>query len=233
MIKLTERLMAAASQVRPGAVLADVGTDHAYLPVYLLEQGICRRAVASDLREGPLAHARRTVENSGFAERVKLVLCDGLEAVPHDVTDIVIAGMGGETILSILKAAPFVKQGDKRLILQPMTDLPLVRRSLADDGFAIVRETLAVEQGRFYVVMTLHYAGQPQNLGFREQYLIGPCEAPAEIVRRYLAKLRRKYAIQAEGLRRSATEQSDRLRLLDEILAEITKMEGELEDESA
>lgn len=114
------RLQKVAALVRPGSRLADIGTDHAYLPTALVQRGVCPTAIASDVRPGPVQAARRTVEAAGLNDKIDVRLGDGLEPIrPDEAEDIVIAGMGGETIAAILAAAPWVKDGRYRLICSP------------------------------------------------------------------------------------------------------------------
>ena len=125
---LTKRLAACAAQVTPGGVICDVGTDHAYLPAELLRQNRCTRAVATDIHAGPLEAARRTLTEAGVLSRAELHLCDGLEQIqPGDITDVVIAGMGSDTILHILENCPWRRQ--VHFILQPMTKIPVLRQN--------------------------------------------------------------------------------------------------------
>jgi tRNA (adenine22-N1)-methyltransferase len=163
-IRPDARLTAVAAQVREGITLYDVGTDHAYLPVYLMEQGRISHAVASDVAEGPLASAKETVAMAGLADRIETVLSDGLRNVtlvpPCDVT---IAGMGGDLMARILSEASAVKDGDVRLILQPMTKAPYLREFLLGSGFCIIDESLA-DDDRIYQVICAEYCGE------REEY---------------------------------------------------------------
>ena len=120
---LDARLHAAAQMIRPQSRVVDVGTDHAYLPVWLVKREICREATGVDINEKPLQKARRTVEKYRVEDRVHLVLSDGLKGVaPDGFDDIVIAGMGGESIADIIENAEWLKNPQKRLILQPMTN---------------------------------------------------------------------------------------------------------------
>ena len=158
MQELDTRLQVVASFVRPGSRVADIGTDHAYLPVWLVHRGICPGAIASDLNAGPLRTAHGTVDAAGLADRIDLRLGSGLETVrPGEVEDIVIAGMGGETIASILDAVPWVKEGSLRLILQPMTRAEDLRRWLLYNGFTVDRERYVRDGRRRYIVLTAHY----------------------------------------------------------------------------
>ena len=150
---LTKRLAACAAQVTPAGVVCDVGTDHAYLPAELLQSGRCTRAVATDIHAGPLEAARRTLTEAGVLEQAELFLCDGLEQVqPTGITDVVIAGMGGETIVHILENCPWRRQ--VHLILQPMTKIPDLRLWLAQQGFG--RSEQVVQEGKkFYVILSV------------------------------------------------------------------------------
>ena len=153
-LHLTPRLQTVADSVPTGARLADVGTDHAYLPAWLLLEGKIPFAVCTDLRPGPLERAKETVEHYGVEDKVSLRLCDGLAGVKADEVDgVAIAGMGGETILHILKEAPWSRE--KTCIVQPMSSLPDLRSGVGPLGMHIVRETLAQEGETLYVVMEL------------------------------------------------------------------------------
>lgn len=160
------RLRAAAGFVRQGARLADIGTDHAYLPVSLLRGGRIPFAVASDISAGPLAHARETAAFAGIGEdRLALVLTPGLRGIEaYRPTDITICGMGGEMIVGILSEAPFVRDPGIRLILQPMTRAHILRQYLAGAGFAIDCETLARVKRHVYTCLCVHYTGEPYAL---------------------------------------------------------------------
>ncbi len=126
--------------VRPGCALADVGTDHAYLPVWLAFHGLISGAVATDLRPGPLNRARENILRYGGSDRVAARLADGLSGVsPEEADDVVIAGMGGKMIARIISEAEWLKNGEKHLILQPMTSVEDLRTFLAEEGFAVRR----------------------------------------------------------------------------------------------
>ena len=162
MITLDKRLSAVAALVRQGSRLADIGTDHAYLPVHLVQAGVCPSAIASDIGEGPLDAARRTVTENGLTSEIALRLGNGLATVSAgEVEDIAIAGMGGETIVMILEAAPWVKSADIRLILQPMTRAEDLRRWLLSHGFTILEEHLITDGRHLYPVMAAEYTAAP------------------------------------------------------------------------
>ena len=160
-MELTPRLQAIARQVPQGARLADVGTDHGLLPVWLLLNGKISSAIASDLRKGPLDRARQTARQFGQTERISFRLCGGLAEIGEDEAEvIVIAGMGGETIASILEAAPWTRR-DKLLLLQPMTGHLELRRWLQHSGYSISAEHIACEGKRLYSIWTVRGGDMP------------------------------------------------------------------------
>ncbi len=162
--KLSQRLQCAADMVRAGAVVADVGTDHAYVPIALCLSGRATRAVASDINRGPLERARENIRVWGLEDRIDTLLCDGLSHIePYRPTDVLILGMGGELIARILADAPFVRDAAIRLILQPMTHPEAVRAYLAQNGFTIVEERLIKEE-KIYQIFCAEYTGE------REEY---------------------------------------------------------------
>lgn len=160
-MELTPRLQAIAEKIPQGAHLVDVGTDHGYLPVWLLVNGQIEDAIAADLRAGPLERARRTARQYGQSEKISFRLCDGLSDISADEVDTIsIAGMGGETIVAILKAAPWTKEG-KLLFLQPMTGAPQLRQWLQEHEYTIVRENLVSEGKRIYSIWTVRGGSMP------------------------------------------------------------------------
>ena len=163
--KLDHRLQTAVPFVREGATVADVGTDHAYLPVFLTGTGQARFAVASDINEGPIERAAQHVAEYGLSDKVKTVRADGLAGLEeYRPTDIIVFGMGGELIVRILRDAPWVKDPAIRLILQPMTHAECLRRYLAEEGFATVGEVLSREGGKIYQTVVAAYNGTPQSI---------------------------------------------------------------------
>lgn len=152
-LTLSPRLAFLADWVPAGARLADVGTDHAYLPVWLDIHGRVQSAIAADLRPGPLERARETGRRYG-AQHVDFRLCDGLSAISAEECDtIVIAGMGGENTAQILKHAPWTADGCHTLLLEPHSRAEVLRGFLAENGYAIRREALIWDRGFLYPVM--------------------------------------------------------------------------------
>ncbi|MBQ2756672.1 MAG: SAM-dependent methyltransferase [Oscillospiraceae bacterium] len=160
MIHLDERLETAASFVRSGSVAADIGTDHGYLICSLVERGTVKHGYACDINEQPLAKAAETVDETGLGDKISLVLCDGLSGLePNCADDIIIAGMGGELICSILSAADWLRSPDVRLILQPMSKADELRRYLCHNGFEIFEEKAAFVGKHIYTVICAGYTG--------------------------------------------------------------------------
>lgn len=152
MITLTKRLQAVADLVPGDCRFADIGTDHAYLPVWLLQKGVIRHAIAGDIRQGPLDHAKATAQRYGCTGQLSFRLSDGLQGLKaHEADCIAIAGMGGEAIISILSSAPWTKT-NTRLILQPQTNLPELRRWLTRNGYRICQEQCLYEEGHWYSI---------------------------------------------------------------------------------
>lgn len=199
MKELGVRLSAVAARIRQSARVADIGTDHALLPVWLLQSGRCSSAVASDIGEGPAAAARRTVSGAGLEAAISVRVGDGLAPVePSEVDDIVIAGMGGETIAEILSAAPWVADARYRLVLQPMSKPERLRAFLAENGFSTVEEDVVSEGERLYTVMTVTFTGERRTLGFAAA-LMGDIPHSADGVR-YMQKLGGRIAEHMAGL---------------------------------
>ena len=157
---ISKRLLSALPFVRRETLLADIGTDHAYLPIYLCLTGKIRGAVAADVREGPLNSAKANIKAFGLEDKIATCLSDGLrELAPFAPEDISIFGMGGELIASILAAVPWTKDPSLRFILQPMTKAEVLRAFLDSEGFSVLDETLTKDDGRIYQTLSVAYDG--------------------------------------------------------------------------
>ena len=171
--KLDGRLETALTYLRKGKIIADVGTDHAYLPIYSVLSGISSAALASDINRGPCERADKNVRAYGLADKIKVICCDGLaKAQEFSPDDIIIFGMGGELIAKIIDEAPFTKNGKIRLILQPMTKAEILREYLAKNGFRIVGETLSEAVRRQYFTICAEFDGIVREFDEIE-YLLG------------------------------------------------------------
>lgn len=158
-IKLSPRLAAAAAYVGKGSV-ADIGTDHALLPIYLVQKGH-PRALASDINEGPCQRARTNIYSYGLHGKISVVCCPGLDAVDSFRPDnIVIAGMGGEMIAKILEDSEYPKVSGCRLVLQPQSMQDVLRTYLCKNGFRIDAETVVCDSGKYYQIIAAKYDGR-------------------------------------------------------------------------
>lgn len=157
---LDKRLLTAVSLVRKDSFCVDVGTDHGYLPVYLYKNGITKNVTACDVNTKPLQSAEKTIKENGLTGKINLILSNGLiDVTPELAQDIVICGMGGELILEILLACDFVKDESRRFILQPMTNVPLLRQGLYKNGFEIISETPVIDKPHHYTIIYVKYSG--------------------------------------------------------------------------
>lgn len=180
-LKLSPRLLAAASLVSIGSKVADIGTDHGYIPIYLLENGICKSALAVDLNLKPLEIAYENIKNAGFSDKIKCILSDGFSALSCDVADtFVIAGMGGETIAKIIENCIFAKSNRYTYILQPMSKKEVLRRFLFDNGFEIESELLAFEKDKIYTVFSAKYTGKNTDYTYCDLILGKNCPYESE-----------------------------------------------------
>lgn len=197
-IALNNRLLLAAKMVE-GDVVADIGTDHGKLPVYLVLSGKVKKGYACDIKSGPLSFAESLVKDKGLEDKIELILCDGLKNVPIDkLSDIVIAGMGGETIFEILNSALIsgVQFRNINLVLNPMTKAERLRESLYKSGFFIKEEKAVLDSGRVYSVMKCGFSGEKKEICGLFKYL-GKIDLSENEGRAYLeaVKLRLKKSL--------------------------------------
>ena len=167
---LQPRLQALADLVSHGARIADVGTDHGYLPVYLLQEKKIAFAIASDINTEPLEHARRTAKEYGITENIDFRLCGGLDLICcEEVDTVIIAGMGGETIAAILSSATWLLKSDITLLLQPMSKQEFLRGWLVDNGYFFAEEHLVWDKEVLYPIFSVK-AGESKKLTPGEIY---------------------------------------------------------------
>ena len=153
-MKLSKRMKAVAAMVTNGNILADVGTDHGYVPIMLVDRGFIPSAIAMDVNEGPLQRARENIIANQLQEKIDTRLSDGVSALSDgEVESIVIAGMGGELTIRILTEGESVCRSVKELILQPQSDIQKVRKFLREHGYRIVDENMVYEEQKYYSVM--------------------------------------------------------------------------------
>lgn len=228
-LPISQRLLTCAGYVRPGARVADVGTDHGYLGIYLLQQGIAAHVYASDIREQPLEKARANAARFGTAAHMTFSLSDGLSALrPGEADTVVCAGMGADCIVGILEAAPWVRDENVRLILQPQSSGQTLRRWLPEQGFSILRETLLEENRFLYTVLEAHWSGE-KAIPTPGQQFVTPqlLKSGGPLLERYLGRLIRSMEQTVLGLRQGADD-PERLSYYETALAELREMERTL-----
>lgn len=200
LVPISPRLLACAEFVKNGARVADIGCDHGYLSIYLLTNGIAQGAIAADINAGPLDSARRNAQKYGVADKMCFCLSNGVANVPRDFDTLVCAGMGGITMISILEAAPWLKNGQYRLILQCQSKTPALRQYLFENGWQIVRERI-LRDGRFlYTVMEVCWQAVSSPMTAGEFYFPQALfENPAPVVEEYHRQVVKKLRIRVAG----------------------------------
>ncbi len=224
-IQLSDRLQAVADMVRPNSYFADIGTDHGYLPIYLVQHQRVMRAVAADVNPKPLEQARRAIRKHGLTEQIATVLSDGLTAVDPAVEDIAVAGMGGELIGAILSRTNWICDDRKRLLLQPMTQDDYLRRYLAERGFRVAQERYVQEGRHLYVIIEACYDGVERMISDCEAMIGQAGESAEPVAGKYLQKKVQKLDRIVDGLTRAgrideAKRQQD---ILEQMQASLTK----------
>ena len=163
-LPISERLLSCAKLVRAGAHFADIGTDHAYLPIFLLNSGVIESAVCSDVNSGPLKTAERNAREAGLYDKMKFILSDGADKLSGlGITDVAICGMGGELIADIVTRAEFFRVKGFRLILQPMSKSEVLRETILSLGFTVLSEVYSCDAGKYYVSILCEYTGEVEE----------------------------------------------------------------------
>jgi len=226
-MQLSRRLAALVQYVPPNTIIADIGTDHAQVPVYLVKNGICFRAVAGDLNSGPVESARETVRLYGLEEKIDIRQGDGLEIVkPGEVDVVIAAGMGGLLMTRILERGREVLKSLQRLVVQPNNNPGLLRSWLVKNGWGIVDEELVQESGKFYPVIVAEqnrgsYAGDSLSLE------IGPCllKKGGPLVQKFLEKKKRDYSKILDTLSKSSnSEAAKKKKEIEKLLAGVKEV---------
>ena len=193
-MKLSKRLQTIADFVKKGAVVADIGTDHAHIPIYLIKNNIISKAYACDINKGPLEKAKENINYYGV-KNIELRLSNGLEKLKTDEADtFIIAGMGGELITDILEKGRRFFESKRKFILSPHTKIDEVRKYLLSNGFEITKEDMCIDEGKFYTVMEVKYTENKEMYSEAEllygKYLI---ENKHPVLIRFLKKEEAKY----------------------------------------
>lgn len=227
MFKISKRLCTVAQYVRDGAIVADIGTDHAYLPIYLALEGKITRAVASDINEGPLKSAKENIKKHSLDHIIDTYLTNGLNGIDaFKPTDILICGMGGELISKILASSLYVRNESVRLVLQPMTMVKELREYLSN-GFSAIAENVVFEDGKLYQIICAEYDGR-QHKYTNAELELGPknIENGGEIFEKLLFSTIAKKQKKLDGLRlggQSTAEVEAELKELQALLKEKQK----------
>ena len=229
---LDARLMSAVSFVRQGAVFADIGTDHAYLPIFLVREGIVTRAVCADINKGPLTLAEANVASSGLdASLFDFVLTDGArELSDRGITDYAVCGMGGELISYIISAAEHLKNKGVRLILQPMSKQAHLRRYLCETGFDIVGEKYSFSEGKYYLTLAAEYSGRRRDITEVEAELGSlpeKCDTPCALG--YFEGKEKSYTVALMGKEKAGIDTSQDREILTALKERITLLKERTE----
>lgn len=216
---LTNRLKTAAELVRPDRKTVDVGTDHGYLPAFLVMEGRIDSAIAADIGKGPLENAKKTIEKYSIGDKLSTVLSNGLDRIPHDTEEIVVCGMGGTLIAEILGKAEWIKNENIHLVLQPMTHSYDVRKFLCENGFYIDTEKFCTDDGRDYVVMSAFYNGENNQRDDYYYYFGDKATTDTESEKGYIKRQIFYVKSRFEGLTKSGKEQE--AKVFEKILSDV------------
>lgn len=219
---ITPRLQSILDMSDKAAVTADIGTDHAYIPIELVRSGMSEKAIASDIKEGPLEIARRNISEAGLEDKIETRPGAGLSVVaPGEADQIIIAGMGGEMIESIIKDDIKTARAS-RLLLQPMNSQYELRRFLIENGFRITGEDIAVEGFKVYNIIAVE-SGSQKPFERDIDYHLPPYLKGHPLYGQLLAKKRREFEKIIRGLERSKAPDNERLEKYRGLLKEMTK----------
>ena len=226
---MNKRLELISALIPSGVGFADVGTDHGYLPVYMARHGYEGNIIASDLRSDPLSCAVTSAREAQVEERIRFVLCDGLDGTaPDEVDTIVVAGMGGDTICGILDRAEWCMDERYLLILQPMTKAEILRYWLVNNGFAIEQEHLLRDAGETYQLFTARFGGETRLCDAELFAGCYPLALSQPLFPEYLDALIRRFEKAIGGMGR-AKRAIGRMALNEEILRELYKMREDMQ----
>ena len=207
-LPISDRLLACAAFVAPGDRVADIGCDHGYLSIHLLTNGIAQSCIAADINQQPLLSAVRNAEKYGVKDKMDFYLSDGVRSIPRDFTCMVCAGMGADTMVSILEAAPWLQNSKYRLILQCQSKTPMLRRYLSQHDWRITEESV-LRDGRFlYTVMEVYY--QPDYPRLTE----AECYFPPALLENPSKEVPAYYKWVVDGVRIAAAHSSEKQPIL-------------------
>lgn len=206
-MKLSDRLQAVASFVTPGLRVADIGTDHGYIPIYLTEQGIIPYAIAMDINKGPILRAQENIKENGLEKLIETRLSNGFDKLePGEADCAVIVGMGGELITKILDNGRNVTDELKELVLSPHSEVWLVRKYLHNNDFKIIDEKMIIDEDKFYTIMKV--VKGIDDIYSEEDYMYGKIliEKKDEVLMKYIFKEYNKVEKIFENISKNGTD---------------------------
>ncbi len=223
-MQLTPRLEAVKKAVTACDTVLDAGTDHAYVPIALVQQGICRKAIAADINPGPLQRAEAHIAKNNMKDSIEIRLGSGLTVVaPGEVQSVILAGMGGVLIAQLLQETPSVTGSVERFVLQPMNGAEYLRHYLHDNHFRIMEEYLAEEGDKIYVILCVEHGEEQYE---KECYYhIGKTlwdkYEGQPILEKYIHKKQEEFCKMLEGQKRALQKDDEKISYLETLLKEL------------
>lgn len=227
MIMISKRLETVAKMVTKGYIVADIGTDHGYVPIYLIKHHISPKVYAMDINAGPLRIAKANIENEGFEEQITLVQADGMEALKDGQADsVVISGIGGELIVQILKKSK-VNDTVKEFILSPHKNADVLRKYLNDHHYEISKEVMLEDGGKFYTIIKAVHGNEEKYNPIELLYGRKLIESKDEVLKKYLQIEEKKFSKIYEGMKKI---DSGEIAIVEEKLQNIRKTLEKIEN---
>ena len=227
MIELSKRLAAVARFAENGTNIADIGTDHGYIPVYLAQKGTAKRIAASDIGEGPLQSARSSAVLYGVEDKIEFIRADGLSGIDSSFDTVILAGMGGDNIISILSDAPWTR-ASAHLILQPQTRVEKLTEWLYNSGFALRDAVLVRDAGKLYIVLSAAGgSGKDTALPEWKKYALEPLISNRDpLLGEYIGQLKEKLHISISGMESGKSADTEKLEKLKKTYGELCEICG-------
>ena len=228
-VPLSARLLTCCNYVNQGDRVADIGCDHGYLGIHLLKSGIAQSIIAADINEQPLHSATINATKFGVRDKMRFFLSNGAVSIPRDFDTMVCAGMGADTMISILTAAPWLKNQQYRLILQCQSKTPMLRRWLWEQGWFIRRESLAKDGKFVYSVMEVVFSPTEAPALWEHYISKALLEESSPLLKEYYDRLLHGLRLNVEGMRRSGDEA---LPYYEETLSQLEALEEKINEYS-
>lgn len=228
-LPISNRLRACCGFICPGERVADIGCDHGYLGIQLLLTGVAQSVIAADVNQMPLESAMQNAEKYGVRDKMSFYLSDGVRNIPRDFDTMVCAGMGADTMISILTAAPWLKDEKYRLVLQCQSKTPMLRRWLQEQGWSIRRETLAKDGKFVYSVMEVIFASSEEPALWEHYISKALLKDGGPLLPEYYDRIRQGLRLNVEGMRRSGSKE---LQIYEETLSQLEALEEKIDEYS-